>query len=216
MQAVHNIVVYAALALMLSLWVGVVCFRGWQIARRQGVAFLLLAACFLHAMANKPPAPTTRPVEFPRTDPEVAYLTDAGSYVSNNFVHVAFTTLLVPNDADIQVAYCPLDSTNAADVVTYYQAALGAFPRPLDFEFEGAISNRWFCFTTWTPGPAVYTNGVWRSTWMTDRRQNRYLIPIRTPIILDGATIAPPARRGGSENLLTTLANDLNGGNANE
>lgn len=134
----------------------------------------------------------TRPVSFPRTDIEVAYLVDAGSYVTNDLVHVAFNSYLIPSSAPIVLAYCPDGSTNEEDIVTAYEATLANFPNPLDFAFENAISNRWYCYTTWTPGPAVHTNGVWQTIWMTDRRDNRYLIPIRTKIEADGDVIAPP------------------------
>lgn len=132
----------------------------------------------------------TRPVSFPRTDIEVAYLVDAGSYVTNDLVHVAFNSYLIPSSAPIVLAYCPDGSTNEEDIVTAYEASLADFPNPLDFAFENAISNRWYCYTTWTPGPAVHTNGVWQTIWMTDRRDNRYLIPIRTGIEADGKSIA--------------------------
>ena len=81
----------------------------------------------------------------------------------------------------------------ADDGIRYeLKATLADFPNPLDLAFENAISNRWYCYTTWTPGPAVHTNGVWQTIWMMDRRDNRYLIPIRTRIEDDGDLIAPP------------------------
>ena len=135
---------------------------------------------------------STRPVSFPRTDMGVAYLVDAGSYATNDLVHVAFTSFLIPQDAMIYLDYWPDGSTNEEDMVTAYSATLAEFPRPLDLPFENAVSNRWYCYTTWTPGPAVHTNGVWQSTWMTDRREKRFLIPIRTTVEVDGETIAPP------------------------
>ena len=134
----------------------------------------------------------TRSVSFPRTDIEVAYLVDAGSYVTNDLVHVAFNSYLIPPDAPIVLSYWPDGSTNEDEVVTALAAPLADFPNPLDFAFENAISNRWYCYTTWTPGPAVHTNGVWQTIWMMDRRDNRYLIPIRTWIEADGDVIAPP------------------------
>ena len=134
----------------------------------------------------------TSRVNFPPTDPEVAYLIDNGSYVSNDVVHVDFNTFLIPGDAPIALAYWPNESTNEADIVELFIDALSAWPRPLDFEFENAISNRWYCYTTWTPGPAAHTNGVFQQVWMTDRRENRNAIPIRTIIIEDGEQIAPP------------------------
>lgn len=134
----------------------------------------------------------TRSVSFPRTDIEQAYLTDTGSYVTNDLVHVSFSTFLVPQDAWIVLDYWPDGSTNETDIVTAYTATLAEFPQPLDFPFENAISNRWYCYTTWTPGPAVQTNGVWQTIWMTDRIDNRFLIPIRTRIEVDGESVAPP------------------------
>lgn len=133
----------------------------------------------------------TGSVNFPRTDPEQAYLIDNGSYVSNDVVHVSFSTFLVPQDAWILLDYWPEGSTNESEMVTAFTAKLSEFPQPLDFEFTGAISNRWYCYTTWTPGPAVQTNGVWQTIWMTDRRMNRDLIPIRTRIEVDGIGITP-------------------------
>lgn len=135
----------------------------------------------------------TRDVIFPRTDPAVAYLEDDGSYVTNNMVHVAFKSYLIPGDAIIVLDYWPVDSTNEADVVTAVSGPLSMFPNPMDYAFENAISNRWYCYTTWTPGPAVHTNGVWQAIWMTDRRENRYLIPIRTRVEVDGEAVAPPS-----------------------
>ena len=134
----------------------------------------------------------TRQVSFPRTDMSVAYLVDAGSYVTNGLVHVAFTSYLIPQDAPIILSYWPDGSTNEEDMVTAYEATLANFPNPLDLPFENAISNRWYCYTTWTPGPAVHTNGVWQTIWMMDRRDNFYMIPIRTWIEADGEVIAPP------------------------
>ena len=134
----------------------------------------------------------TRPVSFPRTDMNVAYLVDAGSYATNDLVHVAFTSYLIPQTALIFLAYWPDGSTNEEDMVTAYSATRAEFPNPLDFAFENAISNRWYCYTTWTPGPAVHTNGVWQTIWMMDRRDNFYMIPIRTWIEADGEVIAPP------------------------
>ena len=134
----------------------------------------------------------TSRVNFPRTDMEAAYLIDNGSYVSNDVVHVDFTTFLIPATAPITLAYWPNESTNEEDIVEYITAELSQWPRPLDLEFENAISNRWYCYTTWTPGPAAHTNGVWQQSGMTDRRSNRDTILIRTMVIEDGAQIAPP------------------------
>lgn len=161
-------------------------WKVWR-ERRKAAALSLMALAAIIVGGTKPSH-----VNFPRTDPEVAYLIDNGSYVSNNVVHVDFNTFLIPGDAPITLAYWPNESTNEADIVELFTYNLSAWPRPLDFEFENAISNRWYCYTTWTPGPAAHTNGVFQQVWMSDRRENRNAIPIRTIIIEDGEQIAPP------------------------
>lgn len=165
--------------------------RMWKVWRRQRTAAILSVVAMVAIIVGGT-KPATRNINFPRTDPEVAYLIDNGSYVSNNVVHVDFNTFLIPGDAPIALAYWPNESTNEADIVELFVDALSAWPRPLDFEFENATSNRWYCYTTWTPGPAAHTNGVFQQVWMSDRRENRNVIPIRTIIIEDGEQIAPP------------------------
>ena len=154
----------------------------------QGVLTAFAVVCAVMYGGSK----GTRPVSFPRTDIEVAYLVDAGSYATNGLVHIAFNSYLIPPDATIVLSYWPDGSTNEEDMVTALAAPLAYFPNPLDFAFENAISNRWYCYTTWTPGPVVHTNGVWQTIWMMDRRDNFYMIPIRTWIEADGEVIAPP------------------------
>ena len=108
-----------------------------------------------------------RSVQFPLTDMEVAYLTDSGSRVTSNAVHLAFSaSAMMPSDAEIYLDYRDAESTNDADWVTYTNATLATFPNPLDFEFPDAISNVWQCYTTWTPGATVLTNGIVRIGWM--------------------------------------------------
>ena len=185
-------ILLGALFGLLAIVLGVVfseTVSAWKVwrERRKSVALSLLAVAAIIVGGTKPSH-----VNFPRTDPEVAYLIDNGSYVSNNVVHVDFNTFLIPGDAPITLAYWPNESTNEADFVELFTYNLSAWPRPLDFEFENAISNRWYCYTTWTPGPAAHTNGVFQQVWMSDRRENRNAIPIRTIIIEDGEQIAPP------------------------
>ena len=179
--------------------IGLFCVLGDALARFrrllgsskvQGVLAAAAVVGLVHFGGSK--GVYTRPVSFPRTDIEQAYLVDTGSYVTNGLVHLSFSTFLVPQNAWIVLDYWPDGSTNEADMVTAYAATLAEFPQPLDFPFANAISNRWYCYTTWTPGPAIQTNGVWQTIWMTDRRENRFLIPIRTRIVVDCESIAPP------------------------
>lgn len=189
------------------LWLGVVgflslagiwlfCAGGYALVRLrklfgrskvQGLLTAFVVVCAVMYGGSK----GTRNVNFPRTDIEVSYLVDAGSYVTNDLVHVAFYSYMIPSSEQIILSYWPDGSTNEEDMVTALAAPLADFPNPLDLPFENAISNRWYCYTTWTPGPAVRTNGVWQTIWMMDRRDSRYLIPIRTWIEVDGDVIAP-------------------------
>jgi len=158
----HVVGVCAAMFLA-SLLVGMIVAYGWRRMSHQGVVFVVFAFAALYLAANKP---TTTSVEFPYTDLEQRYLFDAGSIVSNNSVHLAFTaSILLPSTAPVFLDYRPLSSTNDLDYATYMSATLAVFPRPLDFEFENAISNRWICYTTWTPGPTVRTNVIAMANW---------------------------------------------------
>ena len=182
--------VWALLVICLAV-LGVQLVRYCKVWRRQR-AFLIMTGLALEAIIVGGTKPSKRPVNFPRTDIERPYLIDAGSFVSNDVVHVDFTTFLIPDTAPVILAYWPNESTNEAEMVEYINQPLSAWQRPLDFEIENAISNRWYCYTTWTPGPVVHTNGVWQQTGMTEWRNHRDTILIRTIIIEDGEPIAPP------------------------
>lgn len=157
-------IVGVAVAAIFALWLlGILAIFGWRCLRRQGIAFMLITAGFLYSAATKPDG--TRAVQFPRTDSDQQYLYDAGSIVSNNFVHLDFTpSVVLPPSAMIYLDYIPDFPTNAP-AVNYTNATLATFPRPLDFEFPNANSNSWFCSTDWTPGPSVQTNGIAQIMW---------------------------------------------------
>ena len=178
---------------LLAIFVGVVIAHGveaWSIWRRKrNVVVMTALACLALVVGG---TKNMRSVNFPRTDMEAAYLIDNGSWVSNDFVHVSFNTFLIPQSAPIVLAYWPDGSTNEDEFVEFLTSPLSDWPRPLDFEFENAISNRWYCYTTWTPGPAAHTNGVFQQTWMTDAAEHIFIIPIRTVITEDGEQVAPP------------------------
>lgn len=142
-----------------------------------GVLVFSMAAILLSMHAYPTSAekqdPTAR-VVFPRTDADQEYLFDRGSVVSNSFVHLDFyPSVVLPSSAMIYLVYVPIDDVLAnlyddrpilAETV-YTNATLATFPRPLDFGFPNAISNVWYCFTDWTPGPSVHTNGVAQIFW---------------------------------------------------
>ena len=136
-------------------------------------------------------------ITYPKTDTDVAYLTDAGSYVTNDAVHVAFTRVpTVPDSATFYLDYCALDGTNEQGVATNWvnakTATFADLEVPFDFAFANATNYNWLAYTDWTPGPAVQTNGVWHAYWGIDKKEGRYFIPVRTCVRDGGSVIATP------------------------
>ena len=135
-------------------------------------------------------------ISYPKTDNEIAYLTDAGSYVTNDAVHVAFTRVIVPDTATFYLDYCALDGTNEQGVATNWvnakTATFGELEVPFDFAFANATNYNWLAYTDWTPGPAVQTNGVWHAYWGVDKKEGRYFIPVRTCVRDGSSVIATP------------------------
>lgn len=106
-------------------------------------------------------------LNFPRTDPDVAYIIDAGSYATNDHVLVSFRTVALPPDARIILGYAPADATNETQFVVYADLTLAEWRSllPARFDWGGqwgdrADNYRWYIFTLWTPAPSVHTNGV--------------------------------------------------------
>lgn len=192
MNPSHVVGVVAAMLLAAMLLCMLVAY-GWRAMRRQGIAFMLIAAGFLYSAATKPPAHGT--VTFPYTDPESRYIFDTGSYVSNDVVHVSYAlSPIVPTTAQFVGFARSVASTNAADWVQVFDSTFALSPSPVDIPFEGAISNNFQFFTTWTPGPSVHTNGVALVNWQRQRLpsiNDNVLAPIRTGIYLDAERVAP-------------------------
>ena len=144
-------------------------------------------------------------VSFPYTDPERRYLYDAGSYVTNGFVHVAFRTLLVPQSAIIYAYSRPNGSTNDAEWVERMADQLWSFSmtegvHSRDIYFDGAETNDVQVFTDWTPGPVAHTNGIAEIQWHLGsiNPSSAGVVPWRTGIYVDGFRVAPdPAMTNG-------------------
>ena len=132
-------------------------------------------------------------VEYPYTDVEMRYLFDAGSYVTNDYVHVAFTrSAVVPDSADFLGYYRPTGSTNDAEWAEFLATTFAEFHSPSNVPFAGAITNDFQFFTTYTPGPVVHTNGVAVVNWQQNfARDGRYLATIRTGVYTNGIRVAP-------------------------
>lgn len=159
-------------------------------AVRAGVwraAFLVAFACaFIYYGATK------GTISFPYTDFEKRYLVDNGSYVTNDFIHVNFTRLLAPSSADLHIDFRQWQSTNDAEWVSLVDTTFADFQLPQDIQFQNATNFNFAVYTTWTPGAAVQTNGVWHSYWGLDRKLHFHMIPVRTAVRVDDEIIATP------------------------
>jgi len=132
-------------------------------------------------------------VKYPYTDVETRYLFDAGSYVTNDYVHVSFTlSQIVPSNADLLGYVRPAGSTNDEEWVQLLETTFGQFACPSNIPYVGAETNDFQFFTTWTPGPVVHTNGVANINWQkaSDGSTNRFST-IRTGIYVDGNQLSP-------------------------
>ena len=140
----------------------------------KSLAFLLMCAVATYYGGAKFISETKR-VNFPRTDPDAQHIVDRGSYVTNDCAYISFSTIALPPDALILVAYAPPDATNESQVVTVAALTrsqwLMQFPgkdgadATARFAWDTAWGDKatdyvWYCYTTWTPAPSVYTNGV--------------------------------------------------------
>ena len=132
-------------------------------------------------------------VRFPYTDIEVRYLYDAGSYVTNDLVHVEWTrSPVVPESADFIGAYRHIDSTNDTDWAIFYESDFIRSKSPLDIPFKNAVSNDFQFFTTFTPGPTIHTNGGAVILWQLNfKGESDKCVPFRTGIYSDGVRLAP-------------------------
>ena len=131
-------------------------------------------------------------ITYPYVDYEQRWLVDNGSYVTNDAIHVAFSRYVVPASADFYISFRQVDSTNDYEWAVFTNTTFAAFTVPADIEYPAATNYDWICYTTWTPGPTVQTNGVWHSYWGRDKKLHTHFIPIRSAVRVDGETIATP------------------------
>lgn len=136
------------------------------------------------------------PIGFLRTDPEVVYLIDNGSYVSNNIVHLEFTPRLLPPSAELFLDFIPkTEPVDSTAYTNYLSGTVETVPNVVEFEFENAISNRWIFYTTYTPGPNVHTNGVAVAEFLKAKNYENVAVPKRSTIWEDGKRIYPSAEK---------------------
>ena len=156
-------------------------------------------------------------VTYPYTDVEMRYLFDAGSYVTNDYVHVAFArSPVVPDSADLLGYYRPAGSTNDEEWVEFLSTTFGEFHSPSNIPFAGALTNDFQFFTTYTPGPVVHTNGVAIVNWQQNfERDGRYLATVRTGVYTNAVRVAPNPGITNAPTRIVIMTN-LTGGNQDE
>lgn len=137
-------------------------------------------------------------ITFPFTDIATRYLVNAGSYVTNDFVHVSFTrNPLVPSTASFYLDACPVSVTNISDIAAnsfnVYSNTFNNFAVPIDVPYAAATNYNWFAYTDWTPSPTVHTNGVAFVLWRqkATNELEAIVVPYRTGIYRDSMRISP-------------------------
>lgn len=131
-------------------------------------------------------------VTFPQTG-EFRYITDTGSYVTNDWVHVSFRAVVVPAAAPLVVLYRELSSTNIEDWTEYeIDPPWTVGDSPFDVTMACATNYNWQVFADWTPGPSVETNGVWHAFGSRDRKTGEHYLLLRSAIRIDSDVIATP------------------------
>jgi hypothetical protein len=186
-ETIHTWTVGLALLFMMGFMLIILGAGTWGAFRRQSAGFYFFAFCFLSAAASK-----LGSIFFPYTDVEKRYLFDNGSYVTNDCIHIDFLRAsFVPETAPLYGYFRPVGSTNDADWVKFIDTTFDLFPVPRDFEFEGAETNDFMFFTTWTPGPAAHTNGVAVVYWRKKPEAINIAAPFRTGIYSNDVRVAP-------------------------
>ena len=103
------------------------------------------------------------------------YIQDAGSYLTNDIVHVSIAkrTQMLPDDTEILVYARQVDLTNATDWVrlephlTLAQHLLVEGVYHHDYTLVNATNYNVLVAANFTPAPTVHTNGVWQMKGFT-------------------------------------------------
>lgn len=210
----NMIMQYGSYAILLGLVVVFAAYAYQKIKKQTGSKFV--ASIFLVVFIGMASVafPTSRekqrvkdPIGFLRTDPEIVYLIDNGSYVSNNIVHLEFSIRLLPPSAALFLDYIPkTEPADSTAYTNYLSGTVATLPTIVEFEFENAISNRWIFYTTYTPGPNVHTNGVAVAEFLKAKNYDNVAVPKRSTIWENGERVYPSEEK---INLLEEIGEDL-------
>ena len=139
-------------------------------------------------------------------DPEIKYVYDTGSYVTNSYVHLEFKTIGLPDEAPIIFGFLPGGSTNEADFVTVlnmtrlewvdqYANDDEAVVTDVSWGFNGeATQYQWYLGTTYVAPPSVHTNGVLNCYGLKTLDGNA--LPKKTLVIEHCFLTYPPKQMG--------------------
>ena len=96
------------------------------------------------------------------------YITNDGSYLTNDVAHVAIAkrTLLLPDDTEILVYARQVGLTNATDWVRL-DPHLTFADHPHDYALPLATNHDVIVAANFAPAPTVHTNGVWQMKGFT-------------------------------------------------
>lgn len=194
---------YGAYAVVIGLAVVFAAYAYRKVKKQTGSRFVasIFSVVFIGMALVAFPASREKqrvkdPIGFLRTDPEIVYLIDNGSYVSNNVVRLEFSTRLLPPSAELFLDYIPkTEPADSTAYTTYLSGSVETVPNVVEFEFENAISNRWIFYTTYTPGPNVHTNGVAVAEFLKAKNYENVAVPKRSTIWEDGKRIYPSAEK---------------------
>lgn len=151
--------------------------------------------CFFAALATIYAGGKAK-ILFPRTDPEVWYLMDGGSAVSNGCVYVRFVrNPILPPTANIFMDGMDLAYTNDSDWAKHsfpaYSNRLDALEiNGFNYPYPDATNYNWVVYTDWTPTPTVHTNGVAFIIWQTSNSTNS-MVTYRTGVYVGDRRLAP-------------------------
>lgn len=124
------------------------------------VRFALLApfvaAMVIHGSTKPPPGPRTGRITF-----DTRYITDTGSYLTNDTVHIALakTSAIIPDSTPVLVHAREVGSTNAEDWVELSpRLTIAGFPH--DYTLAGATNYDVDVMADYVPPAPVVTNDV--------------------------------------------------------
>ena len=94
------------------------------------------------------------------------YIVDAGSFVTNDYVHVAVAARFdfIGGDTEILIWSRELSQTNVEDWVQLVRIEEGPYRLrefPLDIPLPFATNYNFLVASNYVPEPTVHTNGVW-------------------------------------------------------